>query len=244
MKFWTVLLQALATVLRIMIATRFTLLHSIPPLLILPPLLAALGKSLYLLNHYVNCDKYFDNHRNFLVSVSVVFEPTWFSAAASDPKRRRAVMKSEIDFLEQNGSLKLTPLPPGKRALGSKWVYMIKYKSDITIEIYKAQLVILENTQQEGVDFTKTFVLVEKMLTVRTLLSIAATRNRLVHQIDVHNVFFYNNLTEEVYMCLPRISSYSFSVCLLLEEVIIWPSTGVRCWFPKLAAALRTCGFL
>ena len=43
-------------------------------------------------------------------------------------------MNKEIDALEENQTWEITSLPPGKRALGCKWVYKIKYNADGTIE--------------------------------------------------------------------------------------------------------------
>ena len=63
-------------------------------------------------------------------------------------------MTKEISALEDNHTWEFTYLPPGKRALGCKWVYKIKYHADGTIERYKARLVVLGNTQVEGEDFT------------------------------------------------------------------------------------------
>lgn len=51
-------------------------------------------------------------------------------------------------------------------------------------------MVILGNTQKEGVDFQETFVLVVKMVTVRTLLSVASARSWPVHQMDITTLSF------------------------------------------------------
>ena len=77
-------------------------------------------------------------------------------------------MKSEIHALETNGTWTVTQLPPGKKALGCKWVYKIKHKSDGSVEQFKARLVILGNHQKKGIDYTKTFAPIVKMITVRT----------------------------------------------------------------------------
>ena len=50
-------------------------------------------------------------------------------------------MDKEIQALEQTHTWVLTPLPPGKRPIGCKWVYRVKLNPDGTIERYKARLV-------------------------------------------------------------------------------------------------------
>jgi hypothetical protein len=54
-------------------------------------------------------------------------------------------MQREISALENNETWVVQSLPAGKKALGCKWVYKIKYNSDGTIERLKARLVILGN---------------------------------------------------------------------------------------------------
>ena len=85
-------------------------------------------------------------------------------------------MQREIQALQDNGTWEISDLPPDKKALGCKLVFKIKYKSDETVERYKARLVIFGNHQVEGIDFTETFAPVAKMVTVRVFLAVAAAK--------------------------------------------------------------------
>lgn len=83
-------------------------------------------------------------------------------------------MGYEIDALELNDMWYVTVLPPGKKALGSRWVYTIKHNLDGTIEHYKARLVIWVDKQIAGNDYDETFAPVAKMTTVQMFLKVAA----------------------------------------------------------------------
>lgn len=86
-------------------------------------------------------------------------------------------MNEELLALEKNDTWTVCSLPPGKHAIGCKWEYKIKINADGTLERYKARLVAKGYTQQEGIDFAKTFSPVAKMTTVKTLLAVSAAKN-------------------------------------------------------------------
>lgn len=50
-------------------------------------------------------------------------------------------MLAEMLALENNNTGVATNLPPGKMAIGCKWVYRVKYKADGFVERFKARLV-------------------------------------------------------------------------------------------------------
>ncbi|GAA0147506.1 hypothetical protein LIER_07189 [Lithospermum erythrorhizon] len=76
-------------------------------------------------------------HRVFLVAITTGVEPKSFKEAMLDSNCHVA-MQTEIQALEDNKTWTLESLPPGKKALGNRWIYKVKYCSDGTIERFKA----------------------------------------------------------------------------------------------------------
>ena len=80
-------------------------------------------------------------HQNFLAAITTTSEPQSFKVAMRNPGWQEAMQK-EIQAFENNGTWLVTNLPPGKKALGSRWVYKIKYNLDGSVERLKARLVV------------------------------------------------------------------------------------------------------
>ena len=112
-------------------------------------------------------------------------------------------MQDEITALENNDTWCIVSPPTDKVAIGCKWVFEIKYKASGEVERYKARLVTKGYSQQEGLDFTETFSPVAKMVTVRSVIALAASCEWYIFQMDVHNAFLQGDLPEEVYMHIP-----------------------------------------
>lgn len=49
-------------------------------------------------------------------------------------------------------------------------------------------------------DYTETFSPLAKMVTVKSVIAIAASKGRCVYKRDMHSAFLQGNLLEEVYM--------------------------------------------
>lgn len=66
-------------------------------------------------------------------------------------------MEEEMKALTKNNTWENQALPPGKKLVGCRWVFTIKYKPDGTVERYKARLVAKGYTQTYGINYSETF---------------------------------------------------------------------------------------
>src|SRR5208337_4655053 len=127
-------------------------------------------------------------------------------------------MASELASLAKNNTWEVVErLPPGHKALGSKWVFKIKKNADGSIARFKARLVIKGYQQREGIDYDETFAPVAKFSTIHLLLAIAAMDDMEIWQMDVVTAFLNGEL-----------SKIKFIFMKALEGSGLPPSTIVR----------------
>lgn len=69
--------------------------------------------------------------------VTAIQEPFSFKQAINDDRWITA-MDKELSAMEANNTWTIVSLPPGKKVVGCKWVYKIKYLSDGSIDKFKA----------------------------------------------------------------------------------------------------------
>jgi hypothetical protein len=74
-----------------------------------------------------------------------------------------------------------------------------KFHADGSLKSYKVHWVCWGFTQRHGIDCDKTFNPVVKSAIFCTVLSLAVSRDWMVHQLDVKNVILHATLSEVIY---------------------------------------------
>jgi hypothetical protein len=102
------------------------------------------------------------------------------------------------------------------------------------------------DVQLSGVNFDKSFSPVVKPATIRTVLTLSASYNWPVHQLDVSNAFLRGELKETVCCQQPTgfiDSEHPDHVCLL-DKSLYGLRQAPRSWYQRFAAHLRSLGFI
>nr|XP_016504280.1 PREDICTED: uncharacterized protein LOC107822268 [Nicotiana tabacum] len=127
----------------------------------------------YLISEVTGYKAISSKYQSYLAKFSVEIEPTSYSEAVKD-KRWVEAMQAKIKALEDNKTWEL--------ASGE-------------VERLKARLVAKGYNQREGLDYQETFSHVVKMVTARSVLFIAVSRQWSIQQIDVYNAFLQGDLS-------------------------------------------------
>ena len=133
-------------------------------------------RPLYPLSHVVSFEKLFPSYKSSLISLNNIHITTTLSEALSKENWRQAI-NAKMEALEKNKTLEMVDLLVGENPVGCKWVYIVKYRANETLERYKARLVAKEYTQIYDVDYLETCAPIFKMNTVIILLSLIANYN-------------------------------------------------------------------
>ncbi|KAL9267166.1 Retrovirus-related Pol polyprotein from transposon TNT 1-94-like protein [Drosera capensis] len=164
-------------------------------------------------------------------------------AMDSEEKQKwQDAMEDEMKFLHDNHTFDLVKLPKGKKVLKNRWIYKVKYESDSTSPRYKARLVVKAFSQKKGVDFNEIFSLVVRISSIRTVLSLTATLDLKMEQMDVKTAFLHGDLEEEIYMEQPdgfRVKDKEDYVCRLKRSLYDLKQAP-RQWYKKFESAI--CG--
>lgn len=155
-------------------------------------------------------------------------------------------MQEEYDALVANNTWRLVLKPGSAHVVSGKWVFRHKYAADGSFERYKARWVVRGFVQHPGIDFKETFSPVVKSGTIRTVLTLAASRAWPVHQLDVRNAFLHGFLDEEVFCRQPTgflDATYPDHVCLL-DKSLYGLHQAPRAWLLRFVGHVQKMGFV
>ena len=203
------------------------------------------SKVKYPMSHYVSNHRLSESNKLFVNQLSIVSIPISVQEALADPRWKDA-MNEEMKSLQKNETWELVDRPPGKKLVGCRWVYIVKHKADGTIEHFKARLVAKGYTQTYGIDYIDTFAPIDKINTVRVLLSLAANLDWPLQRFDVKNAFLHGELSEEVYMDLPpgcMIPKVHCRKVCKLKKLFYRLKQSLRAWFGRFTKSMRSFGY-
>ncbi|KAJ0809861.1 putative RNA-directed DNA polymerase [Helianthus annuus] len=155
-------------------------------------------------------------------------------------------MQAEFTVLQENETWDLVPRPTTQPVIRCMWLFRHKFKSDGTLERYKARLVVNGKSQTVGIDCEDTSSPpVVKPATIRIVLSLAVSRSWPIHQLDVKNAFLHGHLNETVFMHQPPgflDRRYAGFVCRL-KKSIYGLKQASRAWYTRFATYILSQGF-
>jgi len=103
-------------------------------------------------------------------------------------------MVDEYKAVMENGTWKLVDFPLDVEPIGCKWVYLINYNPDWTIDKYKEIFVAKGFAHHEGIDYEEMFVPTTKWNAIKMVINLLAQNWCKVHQMDVKSSFLNGDL--------------------------------------------------
>ena len=143
----------------------------------------------------------------------------------------KEAIDSEAASIEENGTFEdISILPSGKKAIPTKIILTRKLDPTGKPIRYKARLVAQGFRQTLGVDYHETYSPVAEMASVQIALTIAATLDLEVEQLDVVTAFLGSALEEEIYVKLPDGVLGGPWIVRLLKS-LYGLKQSPRCWY-------------
>jgi len=127
--------------------------------------------------------------------------PSSFSEAITDVDWRFAI-NEELQSLEANKTWEVVDTPPqNTNIIDSRWVFTTKTNEGT---VKKKARLVARGYQQPALDNENIYAPVARMMSLRVLLSLAAEKGLLIHQLDVRSAFLKSVLPTPVYMKPPE----------------------------------------
>nr|GEX31405.1 hypothetical protein [Tanacetum cinerariifolium] len=170
-------------------------------------------------------DQQRDNHTDFQHCLFACFlsqvEPRSVAQALEDPRWVDAMQEEMQQFKFQNVWV-LVDLPPGKYAIGTKWILKNKRDARGIVVRNKARLVAQGHRQEEGIDYDEVFA-----------------------PMDVRSVFLYESVKEEVYVTQPKgfVDPQHLKKIYKVVKALYGLHQAPRAWYATLSTFLLKHGY-
>jgi hypothetical protein len=131
------------------------------------------------------------------------FVPTTYKQAmqSEDSMQWQQAIDKELHSIASNNVFSIVDKPTGVQLQSGRFLFKIKYTGQGTI--YKARLIAHGFKQIAGSDYWETYAPVSSCISTRIFLTMCATFNMTIHQMDIDTAFLIADLTEELYMAPP-----------------------------------------
>lgn len=149
-------------------------------------------------------------------SSSKIHKSKEYKKAINDPihgKRWREVIEDELQNLENYHTWKYKQLSLGRKAIGSKWIFKVKYNLNRSVSRFKTKLVAQSFSQVQGVDFTKTFTPMVRQESIEIYLAIYLIVNLIIHQVDIIGAYLESLLNDNKYPIFIRLPPDIYELC-------------------------------
>jgi hypothetical protein len=163
-----------------------------------------------------------------------------------DSKLWKKAMVEEMDALDKNEAWDIVEFPSRRKYVGSKWLFKKKFNAQGKVEKYKARLVAKGYSQVEGIYFGDIFYLVAMLTYIGFILSIVASFDLEVEQMDVKTTFLHGDLEEEIYMKQPKgfvVKGKKELVCKL-KKSLYGMKKSPRVWYKTFDTYILGLGFV
>ncbi|CAI7738050.1 unnamed protein product [Closterium sp. NIES-54] len=156
----------------------------------------------------------------------------------------QATMDAEMASWKSTGTYIDEVPPPGANIVSGMWIFRVK-RPPGSPPVFKARYVARGFSQQQGVDFFKTFSPTPKMTTLRVLLHVAAQRDYELHSLYFNTAFLQGSLHEEIWLRRPPgfTGSFPAGTQWSLRRLVYGLRQAPREWHDTLRTTLAALGF-
>jgi len=126
---------------------------------------------------------------------------------------------AEIHLLFDKGTFGLAPpsdIPPGRKALTTKWVFDMKRDIKGSIIKFKARWVARGDLQKKGIDYRETFA---PVISFPVILTIAVKYDLEIGQLDIISAILNGPIDTIVYLRQPDGFALDTRVCILHKSI-------------------------